>query len=296
MNGILKFSRSVTGQLLMLSLVAFAIPALALSYEAPLDGVGWHISSSKLECRMEQEIPAFGESVFSKKAGEDLAFYLKPYHPVIMHGSARLLATPPSWKPDVATRDIAEIEVVDTIIPLELEGYQAGLVLDYLNSGLRPTLDARGAGYGDQFSPVRVVVSTVNFPDAYGEYQACLAQLLPVNYQQIARSAIFFSINKSGLSEDVRQQLDLIASYVKADKGINRIYIDGHTDDTGTKKMNRNLSKKRAQMVANYFQNAGVKKNILTTRFHADKYPALKNDSEVNRVRNRRVTIRLERD
>ncbi|MCP5302695.1 MAG: OmpA family protein [Pseudomonadales bacterium] len=93
----------------------------------------------------------------------------------------------------------------------------------------------------------------------------------------------------------MQQQLDLIVRYVKADKKIQRIYIDGHTDDVGDKRNNVNLSKVRAAAVENYFKQAGVDNKLMMLRYHGDKYPALKNTSDENRARNRRVTIRLER-
>ncbi len=90
-------------------------------------------------------------------------------------------------------------------------------------------------------------------------------------------------------------QLDLIARYALADKGVSQIFVDGHTDDTGTALINRNLSRVRANSVVNYLVSAGVEKKRIVTRFHGDKYPVMENDTPENRARNRRVTLRLER-
>ncbi len=274
----------------------FAMQSHALKYGAILENSEWQVEGSELECGLSQPIPAFGEGVFTKKAGEPLAFYLKPFNNPMRPGEGALIMEGPAWRPDIAPRVITMVEVTDAPIPLEVEDPYAEIMLSHLNQGLIPTFEA-----GDLFSldldePVRIGLSSVNFQQAYLQYISCLSQLLPVNFQQIARSAIFFQTNKSSLNEDVRNQLDLIARYVKADKSVKRVFIDGHTDDTGNKRINKNLSKRRSELVASYFKKAGVSSKLIVARYHADKYPALKNDSDLNRARNRRVTIRLERE
>ncbi len=273
----------------------FSMSSHALKYGAILENSEWQVKQSELECGLSQPIPEFGEGIFTKKAGEPLAFYLKPFHNPMRPGEAVLISEGPAWKPHVAARTIARVEVTDAPVPLEVEDPYAEIMLSLLQQGLKPTFETE-----DQFSiephqSVKIGLSSANFQQAYLQYVTCLSQLLPVNYRQIARSAIFFTTNKSSLNAEVRQQLDLIIRYIKADKEVKRVYIDGHTDDTGTKRINKNLSKRRSQLVANYFKKSGVSSKLIVTRYHADKYPALKNDSDLNRARNRRVTIRLER-
>ncbi len=260
------------------------------SFGASIEQSQWQVNTTELECRMVQAIPGFGDGVFSHRAGGQSGFYLKPFNRVLRPGPAQLVIESPNWKHAPEPAAIAAIEVSDAYVPVELEQVHAESMLASLHQGLQPVIAS------DAQRPVKVALSAANFQDAYREYMACLAQLIPVDYEHIARSAIFFQNSKIRLSAAVEEQLDLIIRYVKADDRIRRIYIDGHTDDTGPKRLNIRISKARAMAVTDYFRKAGVNGKMIVSRHHADKYPALKNDSPDNRARNRRVTIRLERD
>jgi outer membrane protein OmpA-like peptidoglycan-associated protein len=117
-----------------------------------------------------------------------------------------------------------------------------------------------------------------------------------VNFRQVARTAILFPSAAWRLSDSSRERLDLIALYVKNDDSVKGIYVDGHSDNMGRRLMNRDLSKRRAEEVTAYLINLGLEPNMITTRYHGERYPVVKNNSQANRDRNRRVTIRLERD
>ena len=251
----------------------------------------WRVKSSALECQIAQPVPHFGEGVFVHQAGGASAFFFKPYNPVLQPGKATLKIEAPSWRPNESASELGRVEITDAFIPVEVDQALAGQMLTSLNQGLQPTLLA-----GSADSSVKIGLSSANFQGAYQEYIACLTQLIPVSYERIARSAIFFKNSKTVLSGSVKEQLDLIARYIKADQRVSKVYVDGHTDDTGPKAINIRISKARAQAVKDYFAKAGVKKQLIVARYHADKYPAMKNESEENRARNRRVTIRLDRD
>jgi len=267
----------------------------ARAYGAYIEDSEWKTTGSELECGLSQQIPEFGEGIFLQKAGENLEFQLKSYSRILKPGEASLIAQGPAWKPNTQARAITTLEVTDHTTPVQIGTPYSSIMLAQLNQGMMPTISAMSDIAITAGEQVKVMMSAVNFQQAYRDYVGCLSQLLPVNYKQIARSAIFFDTNDTSLSEGIQQQLDLIVRYVKADKKIQRIYIDGHTDDVGDKHNNVNLSKVRAAAVGNYFKQAGVDNKLVTLRYHGDKYPALKNTSDENRARNRRVTIRLER-
>ena len=281
--------------LIALGLLFNPVNSYASTYGATFENSEWDVVSSELECRIEHHIPQFGDGAFSKKAGENLSFSLMSFNNPFASGSATLVSEAPAWKPNLVSQPLGNIDVTDEQVPVYLEQPQANIILAHLNSGMMPTIAGSRLHAIDTSDWVKIEISSVNFQSAYQKYVTCLTTLLPVNFSQIARSALFFDTNKASLGGDVKKQLDLIARYVNADKSIKRIYIDGHTDDIGTKPINRSLSKRRADVVANYFKKSGVSKKIIIARFHADKYPVLKNDGEENRARNRRVTIRLQK-
>lgn len=280
-------------------LLGFALKSVAMNtaqiYGALLEDSHWQARGTALECELSQNIPEFGEGRFRKKAGEELEFVLRPFTNVLSPGAATLVAQSPAWKHNQADQPIATVEVTDDIIPVQLGRPQAAAMLAQLKQGMMPSFIGPVTEQPDDVGAVKVVISSVNFQPAYQEYIGCLSQLLPVSFRQIARSAIFFDSNDTSLSLEIQEQLDLIARYVKADKRVRRIFIDGHTDNVGDKRLNKMVSQRRAAAVIDYFKRAGVEDKLLVSRFHGDRYPALKNDTAENRARNRRVTIRLER-
>ncbi len=270
--------------------------AHAITYSATLDNSSWQVQSSMLECKLSQSIPRLGSAVFQHKAGDDLLFYLDASLANLELGSASLVAGGSAWKVNSVAELIADIDITIGDKPVQVAYPKSNQILNSLNKGMEITINVDAEKDASIVDDVKVVISTINFNNAYQKYLTCMAQLLPVNFAQIARSAIFFDTNNASLSEEVEQNLALIALYVIADKRIDHVIIDGHTDNVGNKRINRNLSKRRANIVAAFFKKAGVSKKLIKIRYHADKYPVLTNNTEGNRARNRRVTIRLKRE
>ena len=73
--------------------------------------------------------------------------------------------------------------------------------------------------------------------------------------------------------------------------GIDHLRIEGHTDNIGTAEMNRTLSLRRAEAVANEFARNNVPAiNIVRKGYGFDK-PIADNATAQGRAQNRRVTI-----
>jgi len=265
--------------------------AMAMVYAPSLDDAQWTTRISPLECEIAQSVPAFGQGIFSLRAGDPLRFALESLQPLPDIDQVSLAIQAPSWKkPD--SQIMLTSAVFDRRQALALEGAEAAKLLESFIYGYEASITTLDEGRERS----QVILSPVNFSPAYQQYRECLGQLLPVNFQQIERSAIFFDTNKRGLSEDVEAQLDLIARFVNADSRIVKIYIDGHTDNQGDRQVNVNVSRLRASTVADYLVAKGVPKSLLVTRYHADNYPVMDNATAEGRSRNRRVTVRLERD
>ncbi len=276
--------------------LVFAQSTHAVTYSATLENSNWWVRQSPLECKLSQSIPRLGTAVFQHKAGEELNFHLETRQDHLKPGVASLEVEGPAWKVNIIPKLIADVEVAPGSVPLAVAYPDSGRMLEHLNRGMMLTFGLYSSADLEPAEMVKVAISTVNFNSAYQEYLDCMAQLLPVDFLQIARSAIYFNTSKTSLSEEVEAQLALIARYIIADVRIRRVVIDGHTDNRGNKSQNRELSKQRTDMVAGFFKKEGINSQLIVSRYHADKYPVLENDSEENRARNRRVTIRLERE
>ena len=266
---------------------------LALSYYPRMDDAQWLVQASRFECRMSQAIPLLGQAVFYRRAGEAAQFYLQTRDNPLARGKASLVSEAPVWKPALKAADLGYVPVMGGARPIQLERKLANRLLAELQKGRAPVF-TRQPWYGDEKS-IKVSLSSVNFRAAYADYQHCLGQLLPVNYDQIARSRIHFKTDKAELTPKAMARLDLVATYCKADSSINSIFIDGHTDDIASRRYNLKLSQKRAEAVTAYLVSKGLDKEMITTRYHGERFPVKKNNSKANRAYNRRVTVRLDR-
>ena len=287
-------NRSVTGILLLLLVICWILPAQAVRYGASMNSAEWRLQLSPFECRMWQPIPAFGDAVFSNRAGEEQTFYLAPIRKAMKQGKASLVSGAPLWDETRPSQKMGLVPVTAAVTPIALGKKQAYRLLNELYGGMSPVFTRRA--WYDNDETVQVFLSSINFRKAYGQYQECLASLLPVNFDQIRRSRIHFQTAKFELTRASRTRLDHVVQYVKADTSVTGFYIDGHTDSVGRRLYNLELSRQRAEAVTNYLIANGIDESMITTRYHGERYPVVNNNSAKNRAANRRVTIRLERD
>lgn len=73
-----------------------------------------------------------------------------------------------------------------------------------------------------------------------------------------------------------------------------KVFISGHTDNSGTDKINEKLSKDRADAVAKYLTQKGLKASLITTAGYGDSQPIGDNATNDGRAQNRRVEFDLE--
>ena len=268
-------------------------PVQAATFQPPMDKSEWLVDTSIFECRMTHAIPFYGDAIFIRRAGESPLFNLTSKTPRLGTGQASLVAEPPLWRPGVKARHLAMVPVTQGPGPLELGPRLTEQMLAELYAGMRVVL-TRKPWYGADES-VRVGMSSVNFRGAYRQYLDCLASLLPVNFDQIQRTAIYFPSGHDMLKPSEMQKLDNIITYVNADPTVEAFFIDGHTDSAGERAENLDLSKRRAEMVSEYLRLKGVPEDRITTRWHGERYPVEANLTRQGRAQNRRVTIRLEK-
>ena len=126
-------------------------------------------------------------------------------------------------------------------------------------------------------------------------YARCVAQLVPASFKQLERSTIAFAPGRATLNDTAKARLDLIAEYVKADRTVSHIFVEGYTDSSGRERKNRILSEQRAKAVTSYLIAAGCGSESIDYRFHGSRFPIASNQTEAGRVQNRRTTVRLER-
>jgi OOP family OmpA-OmpF porin len=76
----------------------------------------------------------------------------------------------------------------------------------------------------------------------------------------------------------------------------SRVIVEGHTDSSGPKAVNKKLSTERAQAVGDYLESKGVARNRLTVSGYGDERPLEdgSNATPEGRLKNRRVEVSVE--
>lgn len=105
---------------------------------------------------------------------------------------------------------------------------------------------------------------------------------------------IRFERGSSQLSPQSHSLLDQVALTLKANPEIEHMRVDGHTDDTGPRALNMQLSEARARAVRRYLVDKGVGASRLTVRSYGPDKPLEQGSDTAARARNRRVEFVLE--
>lgn len=99
-----------------------------------------------------------------------------------------------------------------------------------------------------------------------------------------------FAIDQSTLSPTAQNTFNTIAGVLK-DYDKTAIHVVGFTDSTGSEQHNLELSKARAQSVAQFLSGRGVNTQRLLTWARGESQPVASNSTDAGRAQNRRVAI-----
>ena len=277
--------------LALLTLFA-SLPAGALTFQTRMENIAWKVEGDQFECRLIQPIEGFGSGEFVRRAGEQPVFQLRSDSNVLGAGTASLLAAAAPWQPGRGDINLGSVRMARTGVLFSSSQGQASRLINGLLDG-RSTVVRNYTGEAGR--PMEVRVLPVSFAKAYSDYQVCASKLLPMNYDQVRQTQVGFPGGGTDLDASARARLDVILDYMKADPTVNHIELNGHSDNSGNRLTNRDLSRRRALAVADYFKAHGLAEEQITVRFHGEQYPLVKNNSAANRARNRRVNIELDR-
>lgn len=280
--------RAFRGLLSVLSL------QVGTAYAGYLDLNEWQVRQSIFSCQLTRNVHDRGQATFETRAGEALRFYFSSDLAFRVDMSAHLQARSPLWL-EASNESSLGLVTLDTgMVPVRLPAGLAEQMISELFQGYDVVFELESAD--PSVEATELLVSMVGFRPAYRAYQTCLAQLLPVNFDQVERTAVYFGPNQyEAIDLDELDKLRHVILYTKADSRIQRIYVDGHTDSSGFRTANLELAQKRADEVVKYLVDKGVSSKLIVSRWHGERYPAEKNDSDAGRAKNRRVTIRLEK-
>nr|WP_281439350.1 OmpA family protein [Pseudomonas moorei] len=264
---------------------------MALTFQTRLESIEWTVEGDKFECRLTQPITDFGSGEFVRRAGEQATFRLKAYNAMMGGGSATLLAAAAPWQPGRGDINLGTVSIGSGNVLFNSSQAQAGRLISGLMDGRSPVV--RHSSGDGRVSEVRLL--PVKFSKAFADYQGCVAKLLPKNFEQVKQSEVGFPGGGIDLDAAAKAKLQVMLEYMKADPTVNHIELDGHSDNSGNRLTNRELSRRRALAVMEFFKANGIQESQVTMRFHGERYPLAPNTNNANRAKNRRVAVRLER-
>ncbi|RYY76337.1 MAG: OmpA family protein [Gammaproteobacteria bacterium] len=267
-------------------------------HTADLNNSEWKLAANPFACSLTHKIPSFGQAVFSRKAGAGELFILESQGKVAFPpGPAQLETLPPVWRSDILPVRLNEVTAVTGTQSITLRDTQIAPVVSQLSMGVNLMYTSQKqvvATASSEPSVMRVVLTAKNFADAHKKYQQCVENLIPYTFAQIARTSINYGEKPSGLTAANKAELGKVARYVGADSKVVGVFVDGHSDNSGTAEERDAKSKQAAEWVSAYLAERGVAADKITTRWHADKFLIANNKTDAGRAENRRVTIRLE--
>nr|WP_218626378.1 OmpA family protein [Pseudomonas sp. dw_358] len=264
---------------------------MALNFQTRLEKVEWSVGGDQFECRLTQPIADFGAGEFVRKAGEKAVFRMTSTSNMLGAGTASLFAAAAPWQPGRGDVSLGSVHLSSGEVIFTSSQSQASGLL----SGLLEGRSVVVRGVGSNGGPVQVRMMPIKFAKAFSDYEACGTKLLSVSFDQVRMTQVGFPGGGIDLDAAGKRQLDSILAYMKADPSVNRIELDGHSDNSGNRLTNRDLSRRRALSVVDYLKAHGVAEEQITVRFHGEQFPLVPNTSAANRAKNRRVNVQLER-
>jgi outer membrane protein OmpA-like peptidoglycan-associated protein len=99
-----------------------------------------------------------------------------------------------------------------------------------------------------------------------------------------------FDTGTANIRPESLSRLDLVVDFMKHRKSAS-VEISGHTDNVGKAKTNKTLSMKRAQACRAHLISNGIEGSRITAVGYGGERPAVPNDTDENRQKNRRIEV-----
>jgi outer membrane protein OmpA-like peptidoglycan-associated protein len=108
----------------------------------------------------------------------------------------------------------------------------------------------------------------------------------------VVKNEVLFDFNSAALRGSSRDALSEMADVFKKYNDTT-LEVEGHTDSIGSAEYNRSLSRRRANNVADYLNDHGVRQSRLDIVGRGESDPIASNSTSSGRQRNRRVEIHV---
>ncbi len=273
--------------------LSFSVSASLRHYSTDVESSQWQlITSSRLQCTLGHDIEGYGEALFTSFASKQLnmEFELDMLRLPKTYDVAAVYSVPPSWMPGQVQRAIADMPIRQQYNG-DLPEKAAWTMLSELEKGFWPTIYYQD-WYND-YDKVAVGLNASNFTQPYIEFAKCIANLLPYNFDDISYTVLSYKKNSVQLTKYAQKRLAMIGEYLKEDRDMELVLLDGYSDSYGGRCKNQQLSIQRAVEVKEYFRQLGVEPSRIQVTGHGEKRHVAPNSNEMSRAKNKRVVIRM---
>ncbi len=281
----------VVGVLMFGGVLVDAVAA-APGYRAGWDAEWLHRVERDV-CTLSQTVVEYGEARFRAARGDAPSFEFQARRD-LQASPMQLYRVAPDWHRDPqGNKHLGEglhVAGGGTLV----RGPIAEAMLLALRQGYEIELQASTSIPGEQGLSWRL--TALGFYPAYDAFLACSRTKVSVAWHELSRTRIAYAVDEHKLDDDQKAQLEKVAQFVTHDPTVTSVFVDGHTDATGTTRANGLLAKRRAEAVAKHLTALGLSKEKVIVRYHGSRYPVADNDSPEGRAQNRRTTIRLSQE
>jgi len=150
-----------------------------------------------------------------------------------------------------------------------------------------PIPDTDGDGINDEQDKCPSVKGSAGTGGCPGEIKKEIVQKV-----EYAAKRIQFKYGSAELTAESFSLLDDVAGILKSNPEI-KVAIEGHTSSDGPYEVNLRLSKNRAEKVKTYLESKGIEAERLVTIGYGPDKPLNAGKTETEKVKNRRVELRL---
>lgn len=158
-------------------------------------------------------------------------------------------------------------------------GTPAGIAVDDYGCAL----DSDGDGVPDDLDKCPGTAAGKKVDESGCPYTVLKSDAVSWTFDEIS-----FEVGNADLSPQSYPVLDKIAAALDARPEL-KVAVEGHTDNTGSRKVNMNLSQRRAQAVVDYLVGKGISTSRLSAKGYGPDRPIADNGTRLGRSKNRRV-------
>ncbi|MCP4311101.1 MAG: OmpA family protein, partial [Bacteroidetes bacterium] len=220
--------------------------------------------------------------------GNKRGFLTPPELPVLdtnLVVTGRVLDTIDGFKPVIAS--LTYIDANGSIQPVKAVTNDSGVYVARLPEATIYGVEINATGY-------LYFLDIVDLLGQNGEeklIQDFYLQKIEVGTKVVLKN-IYFETGKAVLRPESNEALDLVVRFLENNPDM-KLEISGHTDNTGSLRINQKLSRERAKSVVTYLVGRGIPDTMLVYEGYADTEPVAPNDNPEGREKNRRVEFKV---